>query len=499
MAAYSDDKQKFWIHMMERLNTNEGLYEPVPGLLAELCQLFSFGCGFIYRADYTGKFVLMESYTAYQNDYLYSSIDLQEELGSAHTAALAKTNRISFTGRDVPDALGATLAGLFNAKSLVMIPIHDHKAELMALVGILDRRGGRTVAPEDMDFAYSTLATLANHIKLTLFETRVRSTQRSLESILDNMGVDIYVNDFYTHEILYANQSMAAPFGGAQNVIGQVCWDVLGNEKSGQCDFCPQKNIIDEEGNPTKFYSRDYQRPVDGKWFRVISGGFRWVDGRLAHVVSYIDITENKINEQTIRHMAENDELTGLANRRKLVASFEREIPGILERKQAAYVLFLDLDGFKAVNDEMGHRSGDELLIQVGDFLRTDPAFAGKSYRYGGDEFVVIHDAASPGGIAQTVHALRARFEQPWFLGEGKAFCDCSIGVAALPEDDILITQLLHKADAAMYAAKRAGKGQACFYDRGRFTPADVYLKQLAPRQAKDVKEGRAHADPKIG
>ncbi len=97
-------------------------------------------------------------------------------------------------------------------------------------------------------------------------------------------------------------------------------------DKVKPCDFCPQPKLVDQHGEPSKIYSWDYQRPFDGAWFRVLSGTFRWLDGRLAHVVSSVDITENKNNEALIARLANYDPLTNLPNRRKLMADCEHLI-----------------------------------------------------------------------------------------------------------------------------------------------------------------------------
>ena len=171
---------------------------------------------------------------------------------------------------------------------------------------------------EDISFTYAVLASVANHVKLQLYQKRAEATDASLKTMMDHMGIDIYVNDFYTHEVLYANRSMAEPYGGVENLIGKICWKTLYTDKIEECNYCPQKNLIDEDGGPTKVYSWDYQRPFDGSWFRVLSAAFQWTDGRLAHIVSSVDISENKHNEEVIRQLAEYDSLTGLPNRYRL-------------------------------------------------------------------------------------------------------------------------------------------------------------------------------------
>lgn len=468
--------RSFWIQIMERLNASDDLYRPIPEILKELCDFFGFGGAIIYQADHTKKFFLRDFYSVYKSDHIYETLDLEASIGSPLMEELSHRKVVYFKAKTQKGALELLLGELFGANSMVLLPIRDQHGDLIAFVGIVDRRGVSRMEEEDFDFTHAVLSAVANHIKLQLYQVRVEAAQKSLEGIMDNMGVDIYVNDFNNHDILYVNRSMAAPYGGVGNLMGKKCWQALYNDKTGQCDYCPQKKLIDEDGNPTKIYSWDYQRPFDGSWFRVLSAAFRWVDGRLAHVVSSVDITENKNNEAIIRQMAEFDPLTGLPNRRKLLQDGSE----LISRKRAeggdSYLLFFDLDGFKKVNDTLGHRAGDELLTQIGTFLQESPLTRDRCYRHGGDEFVVVCDRHTPEQLRAVVNSLMERFAQPWRLQDGKAVCGTSIGVTYYPLDGETIDELIHRADMAMYEAKRSGKGSVRFYRQGRICLMEEYF-----------------------
>ncbi len=152
------------------------------------------------------------------------------------------------------------------------------------------------------------------------------------------------------------------------------------------------------------------------------------------------------------------DPLTGLMNR----ASFDRSLDVMIGRaartQSAAALLFMDLDGFKAVNDQRGHRVGDALLKEVASRImacvREDDLLA----RYGGDEFVVLLEQVSD---LQVVHAVAARVTEALsrsFTADGLLLgLSVSIGIALFPEHGLSAEELLARADAAMYAAKREG------------------------------------------
>ena len=108
------------------------------------------------------------------------------------------------------------------------------------------------------------------------------------------------------------------------------------------------------------------------------------MDGRLAHVVSSADITDNKRNEALVEYLANYDSLTNLPNRRMLVKECERRIDKTQEGGEG-YLLFFDIDGFKKINDTFGHEAGDEFLVQLGQFFSGIPLLHDAIYRNGGD------------------------------------------------------------------------------------------------------------------
>lgn len=489
MLNYGDntvsyDILDFWIKIMNTLDTGEDLYKPVPGVIQELCKFFHFGCGFVYLAEPTGLLVCKEQYAVYRNSRLPDFIDLKSAMGPEMLKELKRRRMIVANG-EIEDPVAKKVLALFGANMAMVSPIVDQKETLLALVGVMDRRGVNRLDNVDMVYSYSILRQVSNHIKLHLFQQRVIGAEKAMRDIMDNMGIDIYVNDFYTHEILYVNRSLAEQYGGAEKMIGEICWKALYDRKSGQCDFCPQHKLIDEEGKPTKVYSWDYCRPSDGAWFRVFGAAFRWVDGRLAQVVSSVDITENKRNEALIRQLAEIDELTGIPNRRKMWQDCEAYLQGGGANAKRIYAVFIDLDGFKAVNDRFGHRAGDELLCAIASFLSENKLTEGCSYRYGGDEFVILCPKEPAERLERILQMLLKRFHMPWSLTDGEAVCQASIGVAGAPEDAGTAGELLHKADMAMYAAKKKG-GEALMFDGGNLTGAREYFLKHPPHSETD-------------
>lgn len=150
------------------------------------------------------------------------------------------------------------------------------------------------------------------------------------------------------------------------------------------------------------------------------------------------------------------DSLTGLADRGQLMERLTRMVQGAQSSGQRFAVLFLDLDGFKEVNDTHGHLVGDEVLQEVARRLTSCVRAADIVARFGGDEFVVLlNRVASQVEIAPVLRRLEAAFEWPIAIPQGSVKLGVSVGVALAGVDGVTAEELISAADRAMYAAKR--------------------------------------------
>lgn len=168
---------------------------------------------------------------------------------------------------------------------------------------------------------------------------------------------------------------------------------------------------------------------------------------------------------RTSEARAMSDALTGLPNRLLLIDRLDRLVGPLKSRQPGVAVMYLDLDGFKAVNDRHGHAAGDELLRQVAERLRSLLRDEDTAARLGGDEFVVVMPGLTNRAELRTranriIETLRA----PYRLNDTTAEIGVSIGIALSPTDGQESADLLQKADLALYEAKSAGKGTARFH-----------------------------------
>ncbi len=180
----------------------------------------------------------------------------------------------------------------------------------------------------------------------------------------------------------------------------------------------------------------------------------------------FSDITERKREEDNIRRLAHFDSLTGLPNRILLMDRLKRAMSRVGRRGEPLGVLYLDLDRFKPVNDQYGHAFGDLVLIQAAERMVDCVRDVDMVSRRGGDEFIIVLDVQQDlrEGVALVARKLIDAVSQPYRIEGREVSIGASIGVAIYPYDGDDMESLLEAADAALYAAKREGRGNYRFY-----------------------------------
>jgi diguanylate cyclase (GGDEF)-like protein/PAS domain S-box-containing protein len=185
-------------------------------------------------------------------------------------------------------------------------------------------------------------------------------------------------------------------------------------------------------------------------------------DGELyGQVIVFRDISVRKEHEDAIKRLAYRDDLTGLPNRVSLVDRLQLELAHAKRNKEQLAVAYVDLDGFKQVNDSHGHAAGDALLKSVAERMRSVLRAGDTIARLGGDEFVIVLPAIGGAEDARRVgEKVIAVLETP-FLFEGRPLrASASLGLAMFPRDGGETDMLLRRADKAMYRAKSLGHGK---------------------------------------
>lgn len=192
----------------------------------------------------------------------------------------------------------------------------------------------------------------------------------------------------------------------------------------------------------------------------------RGTDGEAMRYVSvFSDITARWQQAEHTRHLALHDELTGLPNRHLLSERLGQTIALAERENRTLALLFLDLDGFKTVNDQMGHAAGDEVLKHVSKRLLAMLRKSDTVARLGGDEFVLLIDnPLNQDEVAHLADRLIQAINQPLSISDHEIHIGASIGIAMLQRHKDNADQLMRHADSAMYAAKGAGKNRYVFH-----------------------------------
>ena len=210
--------------------------------------------------------------------------------------------------------------------------------------------------------------------------------------------------------------------------------------------------------------------------FKHKDGSWRWLESSATNlldepsvgaiVINYRDVTERKQAEDTIRHQAYHDALTGLPNRALFEDRLEQAIAHASRAHEVLAVMFLDIDRFKTVNDLLGHPGGDQLLRQVGAELNALVREGDTVARVGGDEFVfLLTGLAKAEDAISAAERVIASVKEPRLL-EGHEFrVSTSVGITVCPKDAEDTESLLRNADTAMYRAKERGRDNYQFYN----------------------------------
>ena len=180
-----------------------------------------------------------------------------------------------------------------------------------------------------------------------------------------------------------------------------------------------------------------------------------WLPDRGVRIGVAREIGDMRRAERELEDRANHDPLTGLANRHRLQQALEDALQQAQARDGHVSLLFLDLDGFKEVNDRGGHEAGDRILCEVGRRLQTGLRQIDLVARMGGDEFVVLLPGCSAVDATAVAAQLRGHLRAPCALDDGPLQLDASIGIASYPGDGATAEALVTRADAAMYALKR--------------------------------------------
>lgn len=263
--------------------------------------------------------------------------------------------------------------------------------------------------------------------------------------------------------LLYVNDAFEAMTGySSADVLGRNCRLLQGPATDPEAVAAMSRAVA--RGEQHRAVLRNHRKDGSAWWNEVHLSPVLDEQGRLTHYLGYQhDVTARVEAEERLSLQASRDGLTGLANRTHLLDRLDAALATAADAGRAVAVLFIDLDGFKVVNDSFGHAAGDAVLRQVAERLRHAVRADDLVCRNGGDEFVVILTDLDPVDAARIARRaaddVAAALRRPFVAGDRQAALSGSVGVAVFPDDAASADRLLVRADAAMYEMKGGRRG----------------------------------------
>ena len=266
---------------------------------------------------------------------------------------------------------------------------------------------------------------------------------------------------------------------GAEDIFGISASEMLGRPLADMLridDPTPINRLLCPEGKPKAFKDREIQaRNLDGHTIHLRLNGKPIVEGGRFRGFRGTgqDVTRTRLIEDRLEHLATQDQLTGLANRRRFLIDLAHDARLALSRGRSGVLMLLDLDHLKLINDAAGHAVGDEILVQVGGILKHHARPTDTVARISGDEFAVSMpdlDLDQALSRARTILAEIANCRPRRTRASVPFSASASIGMVCYPEQGHEAVDLVAKADSAMYSAKDAGRNRIEVFDERRHT-----------------------------
>ncbi len=288
---------------------------------------------------------------------------------------------------------------------------------------------------------------------------------------------------------------------GRDEVRGERLWDVL-TAPEHATEVREQIDGLLRGTGPSDFEARWVTRDGEPRLVACTTSALRDGSGRIEHLVcAGVDITEQREQETRLAHEAVHDTLTGLPNRALFTDRLENALERARRSGSSLAVMFLDVDGFKQVNDTLGHTAGDQLLNGFAERIAGVLRPADTVARFGGDEFTILCEDVDPDGThaSDVARRIEQALVESFDLGTAQIVVSTSIGIAIATAGDATADELVRNADAAMYRAKRRGPSNVELFDeRMRARAGERQQLESELRRALERSEFHVYYQPQL-
>lgn len=301
--------------------------------------------------------------------------------------------------------------------------------------------------------------------KRRIAEKRLLEERNFVTAILDIIAAMVVVFN-RDGQIIRFNRACEDLSGySSKEVEGHFIWDIVLSEEDSKELKAIFKDVL--SGKPQSRYENTWETKYNDK--RLIE----WSNTSLLDeygevefiICSGIDITDRKAAEEKIRFLAFHDNLTGLPNRRLFFDRLSFSLPRARRYNHFIALLYIDLDGFKEINDTFGHEAGDYVLREVSERTKLCLRDMDTLARLGGDEFaVILQDLDQKKSSEIVAQRILKTLNEPFIISDQESRISASIGISTFPDDGNDAEELLKNADTAMYKVKRKGKNDYHFY-----------------------------------
>jgi diguanylate cyclase (GGDEF)-like protein len=433
---------------------------------------------------YDGDYLIGRIRSLLANRNLRTGVDVDVD-GAVEMAFMGERFTISSGRTQILDFLASTFEDFVRTKQREYDSVMIRQKQSLEAESLRVREDmllrERESLRESRQFLQSTLDALSSQI-----------------AILDESGKIIAVNAAWGRQET-ANPLVGAACGEGTNYL-DACRSALGNGVEEATTIASGIGAVFL--NTRDEFSLEYpcHNENEHRWFSVRATRFQG-SKEVRVVVAHEDITQRKMAEEQLLHDAFHDALTDLPNRALFMDRLRRAI--LRTKRQENYrfaVLFLDLDGFKMINDSLGHATGDQLLIAIGRRLEQGMRRGDTLTRLGGDEFAILADDIRDTSDAMMMaERIRDDLKAPFNLDGHEVFATGSIGIALGTRDRERPEDLLRDADTAMYRAKALGKERHVVFDQAMHTSVVERLRlETDLRRAIERREFQVHYQPII-
>ncbi|WRS28254.1 EAL domain-containing protein [Oscillospiraceae bacterium MB08-C2-2] len=340
----------------------------------------------------------------------------------------------------------------FEIKDIENLPSVSHE-RLSLLTSLLEHITRTLVSMAERNQSVSQ-----SNQELVAMTMQLNTTAEMLTKLIDSADVNLYVTDFFTGELLLANNRHAQLLGTTPGeMIGQVCEDIMGEDSTAFCGSCAKERLLTENGLPAEPYVSTVYNKEHNLWLRCTNQAINWVDGRLAHMVTYIDITENVALQEELSQLAFFDRHLKLPNSLKLIHDLNN-----LPADEDFSLICFDIQSLRKINDGYNRETGDNLLIQIRNWIIELDIPGATMYRIDGDEFGLALSNMDPSAVELLAQQLNLRFEDPWVLTTAKEkfhiFCNIFVGVIHNVKHFSDDNKLINLIERVMESARAEGR-----------------------------------------